>query len=68
MKFLVITKTPPTRGLLGTIPGTITTKEVEYDDLDCVQNGLQVPIGGECLVVDMKHVTTLKARVVNEVV
>lgn len=68
-KFLVITKIPPKQGLLGTVPGKTVLEEVEIEDgEDFVTDGFHVPLGGEVLIVPMDVVTTIRSKIVNEVV
>lgn len=67
MEFVTVTKIPPRRGLLGTVPGKNVIEEVEAESLMALRESLHIPLDGECLVVEKQNVTTIKPFVVNEI-
>jgi hypothetical protein len=68
MQFLVFTKVPATKGLLGPIASKIVRTEIEADSLEAVKDQVEVKLGGECVIVPMEHAIVIKPRLVNEVV
>lgn len=68
MRFLVIARFPSRQGFLGPVPEKYIVDELEAVDLDDVMSKVKTPLDGDCRIVDISFVTTVKSRIINEVV
>jgi hypothetical protein len=66
VKFVIITRIPPKQALLGVTPERWTLEETEAESLDAVKESLHVPLGGECKVVKLEDIVTIKPRIIYE--
>jgi hypothetical protein len=66
--FLVISTIPEHNGFLSVIPKRILINEYTVEDLEELKTKINVPLGGECIVVEKSLAITLKPYLAYDVV